>query len=142
MVYRTVVAADDQALAALDAAEFDPRAVAVVPSGGRLRESTAEVSGHEATVTQAWPGHLALDVTASADGLLVVSQPFYPGWQARVDGRRVPIERVNYALQGLSVGPGDHRVELDYRLSPLPWTISLVALAAILAALVLGRRPV
>ena len=142
VVYRTDVAQDGQALAMLDAADFDPRASAVVPPDSQLPTLAGEGSGQAATVVEAWPGHLAVDLTASADGLLVVSQPFYPGWQARIDGRRVPIERVDYTLQGVSIQPGAHRVELDYRQSPLPGVISLAALAACLAGFVLSRRRV
>ena len=73
-----------------------------------------------------------LDVSPEADGLLVVSQPFYPGWRARVDGEPVPIYRVDYLLQGVPVGAGARRVELTYHLSPLPAIVSLLALVGCL----------
>jgi uncharacterized membrane protein YfhO len=38
-----------------------------------------------------------------------------PGWRARVDGRSVPIVIADGALSAVEVGPGSHRIELDYR---------------------------
>jgi uncharacterized membrane protein YfhO len=86
------------------------------------------------------PGRLVLDVSSGADGLLVVSQPHYPGWRAQLDGQPVPILRVDYLLQGISVPAGAHRVELSYRLSPWPVSLSLVVLASCIGGLLLTYR--
>jgi uncharacterized membrane protein YfhO len=40
-----------------------------------------------------------------AKSLLVVSQVYYPGWRATVDGKRVPVLAANYALTGIPVCP-------------------------------------
>ena len=68
-----------------------------------------------ARVLRRRPGALAVAVEADRAGMLVVSEAWFPGWQATVDGRRVPVTRVNGMLNGVVVGPGDHRVELSYR---------------------------
>jgi uncharacterized membrane protein YfhO len=44
-----------------------------------------------------------------------VSDTFYPGWTAFVDGERAPIYEVFGALRGIAAGPGDHRVKMLYR---------------------------
>lgn len=142
VAYRSVSAADEQALAVLDAADFNPRDTAVVPPGSRLPLLAGATSGQAATVVAARPGHLTLDVAPVADGILIVSQLDYAGWRATVDGRRVAIERVDYALQGLPVQAGAHRVELSYHLSLLPGAISLVSLLGCLAGLAVCKRRV
>lgn len=141
VVHQAVTTADDQALAALDAPDFDPRAVAVVPPGSRLAASLGAAAGpgEEARVVAARPGRLALDVALETPGILVISQPFYPGWRATVDGQPVSLERVDYALQGLALEPGAHRVELSFSLSLLPAAVGLAALAAVLAVLFVKR---
>jgi hypothetical protein len=48
-------------------------------------------------------------------GLLVVSETFYPGWEATVDGKPQPIYEVFGALRGVVLESGDHRVEMRYR---------------------------
>jgi uncharacterized membrane protein YfhO len=81
-----------------------------------------------------------LAIESAGDGLLVVSQPFYPGWRATVDGKPVPVHRVDYLLQGVRVQAGSHRVELSYRLSPVPGIISLAFLVAGIGAVLVKRR--
>jgi hypothetical protein len=48
-------------------------------------------------------------------GLLVVSETFYPGWEATVDGKPQPIYEVFGALRGVVLESGSHRVEMRYR---------------------------
>jgi len=48
-------------------------------------------------------------------GLLVVSEAFYPGWKATVDGQTQPIYEVFGALRGVVLESGSHRVEMRYR---------------------------
>jgi hypothetical protein len=141
VVHSAQVADDDQAIDLLNGEGLDPRTTAVLPPEHRdlVLPGRAE-PGAAAQVVETMPGTLVLDVSPSDDGLLVVSQPFYPGWQARVDGERTPIYRVDYLLQGVPIKAGNRRVELSYHLSPLPAIVSLMVLAASLAGLILGRR--
>jgi hypothetical protein len=55
------------------------------------------------------------DVDAPADGLVVSNESWYPGWEARVDGRPARVFRVNYLLRGVLVGVGHHRIEWRFR---------------------------
>ncbi len=144
VVHQAVVANDAQTFDLLNAQDFDPRAMAILPPGEAepaLPGGTG--AGSAARVVEAVPGRLILDVSPSVDGLLVVSQPYHPGWRAKVDGKRVPLQRVDYMLQGVPVKAGSQRVELSYHLSPLPAMVSLVILAACMVGLVTlaARRP-
>jgi hypothetical protein len=60
------------------------------------------------------PGHIVLNVDASRPSLLVVAESYYPGWDATLDGRPVPILRANYLSQGIVVPVGKHTVEMKY----------------------------
>jgi uncharacterized membrane protein YfhO len=44
----------------------------------------------------------------------VLSEIFYPGWQAEIDGQRSPILLANFLLRGLSLSPGKHHVVMRY----------------------------
>ena len=48
-------------------------------------------------------------------GLLVVSETFYPGWEAYVDGKPQPVYEVFGALRGVVLDAGSHRVEMRNR---------------------------
>ena len=141
IVQDTVVADDERALNLLNSDDFDPRRTAVLVPGdeGLVGSVQAGATGSVA-VSDAAPGRLSLDVSTDGDGLLVVSQPFYPGWQARIDGERAAVHRVDTLLQGVRVSAGSHRVELSFHLSPLPAVVSLAALLVCLAGLILIRR--
>lgn len=52
--------------------------------------------------------------TAQA-GFLILSEVYYPGWEAQVDGVAAPIYRANYALRGLEVPTGTHNISFVYK---------------------------
>ena len=54
-------------------------------------------------------------VDARRDGLLVLSQDWEAGWHATVDGRSVPVLRVNGLVIGLTVPRGRHVVRLAFQ---------------------------
>jgi len=67
--------------------------------------------------------------------LLTVSESWYPHWRVRVDGQPRPVVRANWALLGVALEPGNHRVTFDY---VAPWydhvgyAITLLTLLALL----------
>ena len=138
-----VVGSEDEALDAVTDPGFDPTRVAVTEERlDGLPEGTAEPAG-SARIVRSEADRLEVEADAERDGLLVLSDAWFPGWTATVDGRPAEVERVNYAFRGVRVGAGTHRVEFAYR--PLSWRIgwivSLLALVGIVVALApLPRR--
>lgn len=61
------------------------------------------------------PNHLVIEANADSAALLVVSELFYPGWVATVDGKETPIYRTNYLLRSVALSPGNHRIEMSYQ---------------------------
>ncbi|MGH9614614.1 MAG: hypothetical protein ACRD4P_16220, partial [Bryobacteraceae bacterium] len=51
----------------------------------------------------------------SCDGMVVVSDTWYPGWTAKVDGRSARLWEVDGALRGVLVPKGSHIVDIQYR---------------------------
>lgn len=84
--------------------------------------------------------HLALDVRTQRAAVLVLSQTWYPAWQARVDGQAAPLlEADGGALSAVVLGPGGHQVDLDF--SPrLPQACGLAALLGLLGLAWLLKR--
>lgn len=56
-----------------------------------------------------------LRVRAACAGYLVLTDPWYPGWEAEVDGELTPIYRYKGALRAIAVPAGDHTVRFAYR---------------------------
>ena len=60
------------------------------------------------------PGYIKLSCTTSQPGLFFISDTYFPGWHARVDGKATKIIRTDYAFQGLWLTQGTHTIELTY----------------------------
>ncbi len=84
------------------------------------------------------PNRLRLETNFARPALLVLSEVHYPGWDAWVDGKRVPILRGNYILRALPVPEGAHQVELRYR--PRLFYIGLAVSLAFLAVMIFWVR--
>ncbi|MGZ4437225.1 MAG: YfhO family protein [Nocardioides sp.] len=56
-----------------------------------------------------------LDVTSSARGLLVVSDPWYPGWHVKVNGKEQEVLHADHAFRGVVVPAGHSRVVFTFR---------------------------
>ncbi|HEX4227508.1 MAG TPA: YfhO family protein [Bryobacteraceae bacterium] len=60
------------------------------------------------------PDRLVMDVRSGGEGLLVLSEMYYPGWRATVNRNPAKIVRVDGALRGILVPRGPSRVELRF----------------------------
>jgi hypothetical protein len=129
-------------LAAMTAAELRSRVTiapgpaapggAPPPTGGESSASCA--AGPAATLRVDGPEHLVVSVPASGGGIAVLTDQWYPGWTAALDGRDVPILRVDAALRGVVIGPGPHRIEFRYRPR---WPFQGLATVAVTLALIM-----
>jgi hypothetical protein len=57
---------------------------------------------------------LALQVKTSEDCLLVLSDTYYPGWKALVDGKKTNLYRADYTFRAIPLNAGTHRVDFVY----------------------------
>jgi uncharacterized membrane protein YfhO len=69
--------------------------------------------------------------------VLVVSDAWYPGWSATVDGKPAPLLRADYALVGVALPAGRHVVELRFASRPTRAGLAL-SLLGVIGALALG----
>jgi hypothetical protein len=114
-VHEAVVAAsDEETWAALNAPDFDPTQRVVLPHEPGIALPGEDTAGSTVEVVEYTPTRISLQVDMADNGLLVLSDVDYPGWQARVDGQPAPIYRANYLLRAVPVEGGQHRVEVYY----------------------------
>ena len=78
---------------------------------------------------------LEIETYDPSDAILVVSETMYPGWKARIDGQPTPVHYADYAMRGVAVPLGSHRVEMWF---VPPWgrageALTLVGLALVAA---------
>ena len=124
----------DEALATLQARDFDARAEAVVEGPlphGRGSESApaGSAAAGSVRVIQYGAREFALETDAAAPAFLVTSETAYPGWHAWVDGEtRAPL-MTDVAFRGLPVPAGKHVVKMRFDPEIL-WRSAWLTLAA------------
>jgi hypothetical protein len=104
---------DDLALERMQASDFDPRHTALLAWGAPFDLDPRAQAG-SVTFQVREPERLTLAVNAPADGVLLVSENYYPGWVARVDNAEVEILRADVSLRAVPLRAGTHRVEFIY----------------------------
>lgn len=143
MAYTVSLAENDaQALGWLSDPAFNPRTTVILNRPPQLDLPTEPPVDAQVEVTAYEPEHIALTVDTPADGMLVISEMDYPGWQARVDGAPVEIWRADAGLRALPLTAGQHTVTMDYR--PLSFRIgvvlTLISLLLVLSGMIAGHR--
>ncbi len=136
-----MVEADDaRALTLMQSNDFDPRRSAVLASPAPFAPDPRAVDGNIMFDSRA-PERIVLNANTPVDGVLVLSENFYPGWVARVDGAPVEILRADVSLRAVPLRAGTHQVEVVY--DPLSVKlglgISLVTLLLVAATLFIFR---
>ncbi len=111
----SVVDNDVQALGTLQDPAFDPKR-SVVLSGGTLtgRRARAVRCDHQELRT-------ASDRTAvqsGCPGYLILTDSYYPGWSAEVDGEPATIHHADLYFRAIALEPGEHRLTLQYEPDP------------------------
>lgn len=83
---------------------------------------------------------LTLEGPAPAGSALVVSENFYPGWQATVDGKATPTNRADFTLIGVELPAGAKKVQLRFDSAPYHTgqLLTLLALGAAVLWWVIG----
>jgi uncharacterized membrane protein YfhO len=79
-------------------------------------------------------------VDLSADGFLVLSDLYYEGWRAFVDGVEQEVYKADYALRAVQLEAGEHQIEfvfdpMSFRIGLMVSGVSLLVLVALTAVL-------
>ncbi len=82
---------------------------------------------------------IQLDARMACKGMVILSETFFPGWRATVDGRAAPIYEADGPLRGIVVKAGTHQIEMRYRPMSVYAGAGLTAIG--LLAVLLWRRP-
>jgi hypothetical protein len=144
VVPEAVLAPDGAAaMARLRDGPLDPRRQVVVesaPTGGL--GPFAGTPPTDATILAEGTAVLDVEADAPGGGFLVLSDPFYPGWRAYVDGQETPILRADYLFRAVALAPGSHVVRFAFTPTSLHRGVQLslagvaIALGAVLVGLV------
>jgi hypothetical protein len=113
--YKTVANADEEiaALKKIDPANevtIDKRFSEFVGNKKFQKDETGGI-----TLTEYKPNYLKYTAKSGSEQLAVFSEIYYAkGWDAFIDGQKVPHFRVNYILRAMVLPAGDHTVEFKF----------------------------
>jgi hypothetical protein len=146
MVPDYVLAGDaTAALEAMIAPDFDPERQVVLLTGEDQElpqpNSPTDPAGFvaHAEVLRYEPLHVVIETGSNHTGFLVLSDLYYPGWEATVDGEPIPIYEANACVRAVPLDQGAHTVEFRYKPKPLLYGAA-ISLASALVLLVVWRK--
>jgi hypothetical protein len=98
-----------------------------------------------ARVTSFSPGLVTVRANTEMPGWLVLTDTYFPGWRASVNGREVSIAAANYAFRAVPIPAGDSTITFtydpaSYRIGLFLSCLSLGIIGALVAASVAGPR--
>jgi len=91
-----------------------------------------------ASITAYTPNTVTVRTQTDGAMLLHLSDAYYPGWNAYVDGKKTKVYRANYTFRAVTIPDGNH--EVVFRYEPLSWLLGIGgSLAGVLLCGVLMR---
>lgn len=126
---------EDEILEEVLGEDFDPKEEVVLeekvplevrPPGNQGR---AEIKSYKEQMVE-------VETESEKDGFLVLSDTYYPGWKATVDGSSTKIYRANFDFRTVGVPAGRHLVKFTFE--PTYWRLGLWISAGTLAVVLLG----
>ncbi|MHB8644572.1 MAG: YfhO family protein [Thermomicrobiales bacterium] len=104
----------------IKAPDFDPTKIVYLQ--GSVTATTADPAASSATVTRDGTDGVTVRVTTANAGYLVLSDAYFPGWQATVDGHAATVLQADLAFRAVFLpGGGDHTIVFRFR--PPWWAI-------------------
>ena len=81
---------------------------------GSAEEICYEKSDFVNVITERTPLKMTLELNVSENGWLMISETWYPGWKADIDGKNVPVYRADLLFRAVYVESGIHSIEFFY----------------------------
>ncbi len=117
-----IVHSDDEALQAMLAPDYDPLQHVVLQAIDKIPLSQGQATGeHTSCPSARFVIHhrtnslQEFSVSTQCSGYLVFSEPFYPGWTARIDGKNAEIIPANLAFSAIFLSAGEHTLVRSYQ---------------------------
>lgn len=118
LVRKKVIATQENIPKILSSANFNPQNEVILEKedGKVIKVSNNPVKEPAITTTKNADQQLELSVKQNnEDGYLVVSDLFYPGWKAYIDGKETEILAANIVQRAIFLPQGDHVVNFIYK---------------------------
>ena len=119
---------------------FDPRFQALVESKSEEKlklKNQNNLEFEHAEIISYLPCKIKIKVNNKRDGLLVLTDSFYKGWKAYIDGEEVEIYPTNVAFRGIYAPEGEYEVLFLYKPDSFKYSIYITAAGLMVCFLLL-----
>ena len=131
---------DESALAAMRDSAFDPRRTVILHDDGSASPVTDEAGESAARIVEYGATRVVVRVEADAPGWLVLTDAYYPGWQATLDGESVPVQRANVMFRAVPIPAGAHEIVFTFGYGPRLALLLAGSVVLVLALLIVAAR--
>lgn len=119
VVHQTELVTDTaSAINRLRQSDFDPASAIVREAGAGETPGIVSVGrpspADEVAITAYAPERIEISATLQSPGWLILTDTFYPGWRAAVDGKKTAIFEADLMFRAIEVPAGSHRIEFIY----------------------------
>ena len=120
--------------------DFNLRREIILEDDPKIVRTSGDIG--DAKIINYQPSSMEISVDAKRNALLFVSDNYYHGWKASVDGSSVPILRANYTFRAIGITEGKHNVKFWYD----PWSfkagvkLAIGGLAGILVTILISKN--
>jgi hypothetical protein len=143
LAYRPVHARNlKHALGKLQSTSFNPKLDVVLEgeninkedfkSNGKPRDGVVKIISKNANMAE-------IEFSSDIRAFLVISELFYPGWNAYVDGNRQKILKANGIFRAVEVPSGKHRITFKYESTALRMGLVLTLITIVIFCVMLVR---
>ena len=145
LVRKPLIVKDERAiLSHMSDKKFDPKEEIILEEYVEVpqQEKTGRIREDKVNILDYRPQRIDIFVVAKRPAFLLLSDTYYPGWKAYIDGKKTHIQRADYLLRAVVVPEGKHIVRFVYE--PLSFRvggiITLTALFSLAAYFILSRH--
>jgi hypothetical protein len=117
----------------LSSTDFNPHHSVIVEGEGAVAFDKPDAVD-DVQINRVSANQVDVVATTSQPGYLVLTDAFYPGWQATINGTPARILRANYMFRAVALEPGTNQVIFRYQ--PLSFMLGLCAASSVLLAAV------
>lgn len=126
-----VAGSREEALAIMSDRSFDPRKAVVLETGGEPLPASTKSALVPARITSYGANQVVVENDAPQGGYLVLTDNYFSGWRAWVDGRETRLYRAYGTFRAIQLPTGAKRIEFRYS----PDSFNLGLLTTLLAGL-------
>jgi hypothetical protein len=97
-----------------DGSYFEASKVALVEEPLTFKVKNLD-AGNSAKIVKSTNTNIEVKVSSSSPAFLILSDTYYPGWEAKIDDKRTHIFQTNYVLRGVLIPSGTHLVKFEFK---------------------------